>query len=109
MGNLVRPRVQSLINPYSAPNVEVVCLYSHGVDTPNSFIYKGTPTDWTKPTAVNVDGDGTVPGKSLEVCRSWAGKQKQDVQYTSYEGLDHTAMITTANVINDIINIIKLE
>jgi lysophospholipase-3 len=74
VGNLVRPRVQSLINPYSAPNVEVDCFYSHGVDTPNSFKFKGSPTDWTKPVTVNVDGDGTVPEASLEVCRSWTGK-----------------------------------
>jgi len=105
----VRPRVQSLINPYSAPNVEVDCFYSYGVDTPNAFKFTGSPTDWTKPKTINVDGDGTVPEQSLEVCRSWTGKQTQPVRYSTYKGLDHTAMITTASVIQDIINIINID
>ena len=71
VGNLVRPRVQSLIDPYSAPGVEVSCFYSKGVDTPNAFVYKGSPPNWNKPTTTNVDGDGTVPEKSLEVCGTW--------------------------------------
>jgi lysophospholipase-3 len=39
VGKLVRPRVHSLMSPFTAPGVPVHCLYSTGVPTPFSFTY----------------------------------------------------------------------
>ncbi|CAH0381619.1 unnamed protein product [Bemisia tabaci] len=69
--------------------VKVVCIWSHGLQTPFKMIIKGN--NITNPTSVNftnVDGDGTVPLKSLRYCEKFP-------RVTSYEvsGYEHSQIM----------------
>jgi lysophospholipase-3 len=110
IGNRVWPRVLGLVDPYQGPGVEVVCMYSHGVNTASFFKYAGgsSPSDFQKdPTTINSDGDGTVPVPSLGVCEGWKDTQAETVTVKKYAGINHAGMVMDAGVIDDIISIIQ--
>ncbi|KAF8567881.1 hypothetical protein P879_07551 [Paragonimus westermani] len=60
--------------------VQVICVHGSQVSTPVSLTYprkgwfhKGFPDE--TPTITDGDGDGTVPIRSLEVCRQWVNTE----------------------------------
>merc|ERR1712232_51503 len=66
-GKKLMVRVQHLTSGAKAPGVDVVCMYSLGVDTPLQFQY-GKDGFNIPPAITNGDGDGTVNALSLSIC-----------------------------------------
>jgi len=106
VGKLVLPRVLKLIpDPLTGPGVPVTCMYSHGVKTPAQFVYKDDFD--TTPEEIDGDGDGTVNIDSLSVCAQWASTQNETVSTMTFDGVDHTGMITNATSIASVVKILK--
>lgn len=93
---------------FTAPGVEVHCLYGAGVDTVQRLYYKpGTSIEGT-PQLIPGDGDGTVNLRSLEGCKYWQGKQKQKVYSQVFPGLNHMDILKNNNVLNYIQTVLKV-
>jgi len=106
VGKIVYDRVSAILpDPAKAPGVPVSCFYSSGVSTPLEFTYTGS-FDKTPDTS-NGDGDGTVNIQSLRLCKSWASEPESPVTVKTYEGIDHTGMITNQTVIHDVLAVIQ--
>lgn len=87
---------------FTAPGVEVHCIYGGGVDTVESLNFNNDDLTGT-PTYETGDGDGTVNKRSLEACKHWAGKQSQPVIMKSYAGNDHMGILANLTVLDDIV------
>ncbi|XP_012540155.1 phospholipase A2 group XV isoform X1 [Monomorium pharaonis] len=77
---------------FTAPGVEVHCLYGSKVDTVEKLYYKGKSVSGY-PQLIVGDGDGTVNLKSLEACTHWQKSQKQKIYNKSFPGVDHTEIL----------------
>lgn len=92
---------------FTAPGVEVHCLYGTEVPTVEKLYYK--PGTWLdgKPTLINGDGDGTVNRRSLEGCLRWQSQQKQKVYARPLPKVDHMAILSNINVLQYIQNLVN--
>ncbi|CAH1388677.1 unnamed protein product [Nezara viridula] len=81
------------------PGVEVHCLYGLGVSTIQQLVYK-TNKFPDQPLFTYEDGDGTVNIRSLEFCKKWITKQKQEVHTQGFVGSDHMAILKDSRVMN---------
>ncbi|XP_059058162.1 phospholipase A2 group XV-like [Achroia grisella] len=61
---------------FTAPGVEVHCLYGYNISTVERLVYK--PGTWLDgyPSLAMGDGDGTVNIRSLSACRYWRGRPR---------------------------------
>jgi lysophospholipase-3 len=94
-------RIAELTSAVAAPGVDVVCLYSLGVDTPLSFNYGDKGFDeW--PQVTNGDGDGTVNSFSLRLCDRWSqnGAQTRTARSVQFKGVTHSGMLSHDGVLN---------
>lgn len=88
---------------FTAPGVEVHCIYGTKVDTVESLNFSNTDDITGTPTYETGDGDGTINRRSLEACRHWNGEQKQPVVLKSYAGNDHMGILANLTVLDDIV------
>lgn len=88
---------------FTAPGVEVHCIYGSNVDTVESLNFDNTDDITGIPSYVTGDGDGTVNKRSLEGCKHWIGEQKQQVVMKSYSGNDHLGVLANLTVLDDIV------
>ncbi|CAK9831228.1 Phospholipase A2 group XV [Anthophora retusa] len=58
---------------FTAPGVEVHCLYGNNIDTVQKLYYKPGISIEGTPQLISGDGDGTVNLRSLEGCKHWQG------------------------------------
>jgi len=93
-------RVAELTSDAEPPGVEVLCLYSLGVDTPASLSYGSEGFD-KQPDVVNGDGDGTVNAMSLKLCDRWKGPRATAERFAN---VTHAGMITDDAVIQRILD-----
>lgn len=93
---------------FTAPGVEVHCLYGSKVQTVEKLYYKpGTATDGY-PQLVFGDGDGTVNIRSLEACIHWQKSQKQKIYYQGFPGVDHTNILRSLDILAYIKTVLKV-
>ncbi|KAF6772266.1 hypothetical protein AHF37_08958 [Paragonimus kellicotti] len=78
----------------SPTGVQVICVHGSEVSTPVSLTYpqkgwfhKGFPDE--APTITEGEGDGTVPIRSLEICRHWT-----NTEYVTLPGASHIPITT---------------
>ncbi|XP_013187011.1 phospholipase A2 group XV [Amyelois transitella] len=66
---------QKYKSDFTAPGVEVHCLYGYNISTVEKLVYK--PGTWLDgyPTLSMGDGDGTVNRRSLSACEYWAKRR----------------------------------
>merc|ERR1711879_70849 len=104
-GKKLLRRVLPLTSEVKAPGVDVVCMYSLGVDTPLTFQYGEGGFDKT-PTEINGDGDGTVYDLSLQLCDQWAasGMQTRSAKVMRFSQVTHSGMLTDDNVLKAIMS-----
>uniref|UniRef100_A0A8D8A832 Group XV phospholipase A2 n=1 Tax=Culex pipiens TaxID=7175 RepID=A0A8D8A832_CULPI len=88
---------------FSAPGVEVHCIYGSNVETVESLNFNNTDDITGTPIYETGDGDGTVNKRSLEACKHWAGEQKKPVVVKSYAGNDHMGILANLTVLDDIV------
>lgn len=93
---------------FTAPGVEVHCLYGSKVQTVEKLYYKpGTAIDGY-PQLIFGDGDGTVNIRSLEACIHWQKSQKQKIYYQGFPGVDHTNILSSHDMLAYIKTVLKI-
>jgi len=99
-GKKLMKRVQALTSSAKAPGVDVVCMYSSGVDTPLHFHYGKDGFD-KPPVVTNGDGDGTVNTLSLRICDEWTkpGAQTRSAKVQRFSKVTHKEMLTDPGVL----------
>lgn len=104
-GKKLLRRVEPLTGAADAPGVDVVCMYSLGVDTPASFSYGQTGFD-KQPVTKNGDGDGTVNALSLRLCDRWEKAQAsaRSAKVVRFSKVTHSGMLTDDNVLKAVMS-----
>lgn len=93
---------------FTAPGVEVHCLYGSKVQTVEKLYYKpGTAIDGY-PQLIFGDGDGTVNIRSLEACAHWQKSQKQKIYYQDFPKVDHTNILKNPDILAYIATVLKV-
>lgn len=97
--------MEPLTGAADAPGVDVVCMYSLGVDTPASFSYGQTGFD-KQPVTKNGDGDGTVNALSLRLCDRWEKAQAsaRSAKVVRFSKVTHSGMLTDDNVLKAVMS-----
>lgn len=85
-----------------APQVELWCLYTEGIDTPQALKLVNDNRD---PILFYGDGDGTVNLNSLESCKYF--KQEQPIQAASFPGITHIKSLRSPGLVKYIASIIQ--
>lgn len=93
---------------FTAPGVEVHCLYGNGLDTVERLYYKPGTSIEGSPQLVPGDGDGTVNLRSLQGCKYWRGKQKRNVYSQAFPGVNHMDILRNTSVLNYIKTVLKV-
>ncbi|XP_033191455.1 lysosomal phospholipase A and acyltransferase [Bombus vancouverensis nearcticus] len=93
---------------FTAPEVEVHCLYGSGIDTVEKLYYKPGISIEGTPQLIPGDGDGTVNLRSLEGCKYWQGKQKRKVYSQVFPGVNHMEILNNSSVLNYIKILLKV-
>ncbi|XP_060822942.1 phospholipase A2 group XV-like [Bombus pascuorum] len=93
---------------FTAPKVEVHCLYGSGIDTVEKLYYKPGISIEGTPQLIPGDGDGTVNLRSLEGCKYWQGKQKRKVYSQAFPGVNHMGILNNSSVLNYIKILLKV-
>lgn len=94
---------------FTAPGVELHCLFGSGFNTVESLNYEKTYDFSGKPTLVYGDGDGTVNRRSLEACRHWSSQQKQPIFMREFPGADHMTILANLSVLDTIIKVLMYD
>lgn len=90
---------------FSAPDVELHCLYGTGIATVERLIYeKSKGLDGT-PKLETGDGDGTVNYRSLAACKHWSGLQGPSVQSLELDNVDHMGVLSNSRVLKYILDL----
>lgn len=92
---------------FTAPGVEVHCLWGHNVSTVERIKYRKTEVPDGKPDLIFGDGDGTVNTRSLSACNNWAQMQEQPVKSQPFPNVDHMNILSDNRVIQYIVDILK--
>jgi lysophospholipase-3 len=81
------------VNNFTAPNVEIHCVYSTGLPTPELLNYKKSDDFSVDPEVVYGEGDGTVNLKSLTGCTYWRKFQKKPIVTYEVKDAEHLALL----------------
>ncbi|KAK7601461.1 hypothetical protein V9T40_008902 [Parthenolecanium corni] len=93
---------------FSAPGVEVYCLYGQNKTTLSSLEYTDKfPLGKVK--EVTGDGDGTVNLNSLQTCKQWKSQQKEPFHELAFMNVNHTSMTTDDTVIEYILKALHAD
>lgn len=90
---------------FSAPGVEVHCIYGSGIPTVEVLKYS-TPDLTGNPKLLTGDGDGTVNLRSLRGCEQWRSEQKQPVNTLEVPGGEHIKILAVPTAIQYIKNVL---
>lgn len=90
---------------FSAPDVELHCLYGTGVDTVHRLNYEKSSTLDGTPKLETGDGDGTVNYRSLSACKQWMGRQAQPVRALELDAVDHMGILNNGKVLKYILDL----
>lgn len=123
---------------FTAPGVEVHCLYGSKVNTVEKFVYtlfcyiknliifrlvmsclkfafifyrlyyKPGTSIDGYPELIFGDGDGTVNIRSLEACTLWQKSQKQKIYNQGFPGVDHTEILKNHDILAYIKTVLKV-
>ncbi|XP_065075237.1 phospholipase A2 group XV-like [Ochlerotatus camptorhynchus] len=105
----MRKDTLSYVLNFTAPGVELHCLYGSSINTVDSLNYENSYDFTGKPTLVYGDGDGTVNKRSLEACRHWSGQQKQPIYLREFPGAEHMAILADLSVLDSIVKVLMYD
>nr|XP_047127171.1 phospholipase A2 group XV isoform X2 [Hydra vulgaris] len=89
------------------PGVKMYCFYGNLVETPEVLYYKSGFAKDNYPNIYYGDGDGTVNLKSLEGCRLWQGKQKQQIIHRMFPMGEHNGILQNPYLIRSVIEALE--
>ena len=84
------------------PNVTTLCMYSKGVETPDSYIYGENFPNGDYKKVLFGDGDGTVNLNSLRACQNWIGAQSHPVKYRELDQVKHMDIVWNEDILETI-------
>ncbi|TGZ46350.1 lysosomal phospholipase A and acyltransferase isoform X1 [Temnothorax longispinosus] len=93
---------------FTAPGVEVHCLYGSKVNTVEKLYYKPGTSVNGYPQLIFGDGDGTVNIRSLEACTHWQKSQKQKIYNQGFPGVDHTEILRNPDILAYVKAVLKV-
>ncbi|XP_058451814.1 phospholipase A2 group XV-like isoform X2 [Malaya genurostris] len=94
---------------FTAPGVEIHCLYGTGLNTVESLNYEKSYDLSGKPTLMYGDGDGTVNRLSLEACKYWTNQQKKPIYMREFPRADHMAILADLGVLDSIVKVLMYD
>uniref|UniRef100_A0A182QYF1 Phosphatidylcholine-sterol acyltransferase n=1 Tax=Anopheles farauti TaxID=69004 RepID=A0A182QYF1_9DIPT len=94
---------------FTAPGVELHCLYGSNVTTVESLDYQKSYDLSGTPVLKMGNGDGTVNIRSLEACKQWTTQQKQPITTKAFPGADHMSILADVNVIDNIVKLLLAD
>ena len=95
-----------LINPLTAPDVEMHCLHGVNVSTPGVFVYTNKTWRQSYPQTIPDDGDGTVNIRSLLGCQRFAKMQSKPVYHKTFDKAEHMQILNRKDVIQHLESIL---
>ena len=103
-------QVKHLNKGFSHPGVPVYCIYGDSVATGQNLVYSESGFPDKAPTLVTGPGDGSVNLVSLEVCLKWRNSPVgfQHLVIDGKQG-EHVAIINSPQVINSILEVVKVH
>ncbi|XP_052894493.1 phospholipase A2 group XV-like [Anopheles moucheti] len=94
---------------FTAPGVELHCLYGSNINTVESLDYQKSYDLSGTPVLKMGKGDGTVNARSLEACQQWTKQQKQPIVSKEFPGADHMSILADVNVIDNIVKVLLAD
>ncbi|XP_053213978.1 phospholipase A2 group XV-like [Panonychus citri] len=91
---------KDLTQSMDPPGITIHCLHGIGLPTMSSLVYDYQQFPNHDPIVTTGDGDGTVNLESLKGCLRMKGKQSKDVNYATFNGVDHMSIMSDSKVIN---------
>lgn len=101
---MVKDTAEYKVN-FTAPGVELHCLYGTGVSTVERLSYEKSGDLNSTPKLEMGDGDGTVNYRSLAACRQWTMLQKEPVHTMELQNVDHMQVLSNSQVIRYILDL----
>ncbi|XP_046961873.1 phospholipase A2 group XV-like [Vanessa cardui] len=97
----MRRDTEEFSRDFSAPGVELHCLYGYNVSTVERLVYKaGTWLDGS-PALARGDGDGTVNLRSLSACERWrAAPRAHPLKSLALRGAEHLRILHDPRVLD---------
>ncbi|XP_060552088.1 phospholipase A2 group XV-like [Ruditapes philippinarum] len=101
-GYMMWEDTHKLINPLTAPGVEMHCLHGVNVTTPGVFVYTNKTWQQSYPKTIPDNGDGTVNMRSLLGCLRFAKGQSQPVYHKTFDKAEHMQILNRKDVIQEL-------
>ncbi|CAB3230343.1 unnamed protein product [Arctia plantaginis] len=106
----MRKDTEKYTKDFSAPGVEVHCIYGYNVSTVERLVYKsGTWLDGY-PTLATGDGDGTVNLRSLSACEYWRKKRLRNghsIKSLALQNAEHLKILHDQRALDYITLLVK--
>ncbi|XP_052747315.1 phospholipase A2 group XV [Bicyclus anynana] len=111
----MRKDTEKYSRDFSAPGVELHCLYGYNISTVEKLVYK--PGTWLdgSPTLVSGDGDGTVNLRSLSACERWGKRRfgstvnKRPIKSVPLAAAEHLKILHDPRVTDYITAVMKID
>lgn len=105
--SMFRNGLNDLLSAFESPGVPTYVLRGTGVLTPAKYIYSDSFVEGRVPNAPSsilheVDGDGTVNGRSLDRARSWS-----EASYYVFPNTSHFGILTAAPALDKLVQILE--
>ncbi|XP_055295032.1 phospholipase A2 group XV-like [Sitodiplosis mosellana] len=101
---------QSVYNNFTAPGVEIHCLFGANIPTAERLYFKSGFN--SKPVILDGDGDGQVNRRSLWGCRHWENTPAQAghaVYFKEFKDVNHLKILYNSESINYILKIVTCD
>ncbi len=90
------------------PGVDFHCIYSHGVETPLTYVYNQDPTSTVKHAEIVYgDGDGTVNVESLQGCSIFSLLDAEKTTVHAHRGPDHDQIFQDIDFLKQLRSIVR--
>ncbi len=95
---------------YTHPGVDFHCVYSHGVDTPFTYVYSQDPTTThLHADIIHSEGDGTVNLGSLQGCNIFRRQDAYKTQVHTYRGPGHDELFAHKHFLKNLRGILTRD
>nr|XP_026489289.1 group XV phospholipase A2-like [Vanessa tameamea] len=106
----MRRDTEEFSRDFSAPGVELHCLYGYNVSTVERLVYKAGSWLDGSPTLARGDGDGTVNLRSLSACERWraARPRAHPLKSLALSGAEHLRILHDPRVVAYLTTVLRL-
>ena len=98
-------RTQALRAKLLHPGVTTFCWHGSNLSTEVALDFNSTDLS-QQPALRNGNGDGTVPMKSLQLCKQWPADDAHPVHEEGFANVGHLGMVTNPDVLARILDVV---